>query len=71
MIETYSVVVAQSELIVVYDSLNAFKKPTGNLGDKFYLFEIPVYPHQNAEIKVLFFGNTMVAFLTGSCIMEP
>jgi hypothetical protein len=45
MIETYSVVVAQSELIVVYDSLNAFKKPTGNLGDKFYLFEIPVYPH--------------------------
>ena len=45
MIETYSVVVAQSELIVVYDSLNAFKEPTGNLGDKFYLFEIPVYPH--------------------------
>jgi hypothetical protein len=45
MIETYSVVVAQSELDVVYDSLNEFKEPTGNLMDRFYLFEIPVYPH--------------------------
>jgi hypothetical protein len=45
MIETYSVVVAQSELDVVYDSLNEFKEPIGNLMDRFYLFEIPVYPH--------------------------
>ena len=45
MIETYSVVVAQSELDVVYDSLNECKEPTGNLMDRFYLFEIPVYPH--------------------------
>jgi hypothetical protein len=45
MIETYSVVVAQSELNVVYDSLNEFKEPTGNLMDRFYLFEIPVYSH--------------------------
>ena len=45
MIETYSVVVAESELDVVYDSLNEFKEPSGNLGDRFYLFEIPVYSH--------------------------
>ena len=45
MIETYSVVVAESELNVVYDSLNEFKEPSGNLGDRFYLFEIPVYSH--------------------------
>jgi len=45
MNETYSVVVAQSELNVIYDSLDEFKEPTGNLGDRFYLFEIPVYSH--------------------------
>ena len=45
MTETYSVVVTASELNVVYDSLNEFKPSTGNLMDKFYLFEIPIYPH--------------------------
>lgn len=45
MIETYSMVVAASELNVVYDSLNEFKEHSGNLMDKYYLFEIPIYPH--------------------------
>jgi len=45
MIETYSVVVTASELDVVYDSLNEFKPSTGNLMDKFYLFEVPSILH--------------------------
>ena len=42
---TRGMVLTASEFIVVYDSLDEFKPSTGNIIDKFYIFDIPNILH--------------------------